>query len=61
MVQIQLFMKDKNMIDKEWLAKVALGASVYQTQEDIDSVEVDKFVAWLYKQYGIVQEEKAHG
>ena len=54
-------MKDKNMIDKEWLAKVALGARVYQTQEDIDSVEVDKFVAWLYKQYGIVQEEKAHG
>jgi hypothetical protein len=48
------------MIDKEWLAKVALGASVYQTQEDIDSVEVDKFVAWLYKQYGIVQEEKTH-
>jgi hypothetical protein len=49
------------MIDKEWLAKVALAAGVYQTQEDIDSVEVDKFVAWLYKQYGIVQEEKAHG
>jgi len=49
------------MIDKEWLAKVALGASVYRTQEDSNSVEIDKFVAWLYKQYGIVQEEKAHG
>jgi hypothetical protein len=61
MVQIQLFTKDKNMIDKEWLAKVALGARVYQAQEGSDKQEIEKFVAWLYKQYGIMQEDKAHG
>ena len=36
------------MSDKEWLEKILLAYKSYGP-----SVEVDDFIKWLYKQYGI--------
>jgi hypothetical protein len=44
------------MNDKEWLKKVELAAKVYNDQRlhrDFQAEEINKFVDWLYKQYGI--------
>lgn len=52
------------MNDKEWLEKVSLGCKVYnQTRlhRDFQADEVEKFVEWLYKQYGVVYERKDDG
>ncbi len=48
------------MTDKDWLEKVKLGAKVYNNQRlhrDFQAAEVNKFVEWLYKQYGVVLED----
>ena len=48
--------KDK-MNEKEWLERVRLGAKVYnegRLHRDFQAAEVDKFIEWLYKQYGVV-------
>lgn len=45
------------MTDKDWLERVRIGADVYNNQRmhrDFQADEVNKFVEWLYKQYGIV-------
>ena len=39
------------MIDKEWLERIIIAYKVYP----YPSVEIDTFIQWLYKQYGIVQ------
>lgn len=47
------------MNDKDWLDKVQLGAKVYNDQRlhrDFQAEEVEKFVEWLYKQYGVVYQ-----
>ena len=44
------------MLDKVWLEKVALGATVYnegRAHRDFQEEEILKFVEWLHKQYGI--------
>jgi hypothetical protein len=44
------------MTDKEWLDKVVLSATVYNSQRlhtDFQEDEVLKFVAWMHQQYGI--------
>lgn len=44
------------MTDKEWLSKVALAARVYNEQRlcrDFQAAEIDKFVQWMHKEYGI--------
>jgi hypothetical protein len=40
------------MNDKDWLEKVLLAQKTYGS-----SVEVDAFVKWLFKQYGIVHPD----
>ena len=48
------------MNDKEWLEKVKLGARVYNENRlcrDFQEAEVDKFIEWLYHQYGVVYEK----
>ena len=48
------------MNDKDWLEKVKLGCKVYnqsRMHRDFQADEVEKFVEWLYKQYGIVQPD----
>lgn len=45
------------MNDKEWLERTKLAAKVYNDQRlcrDFQAEEVQKFVEWLYKQYGVV-------
>lgn len=44
------------MLDKEWLSKVSLGATIYndgRMHRDFQEEEVLKFVEWLHVQYGI--------
>ena len=48
------------MNDKDWLDKVKLGAKVYNNgrlHRDFQADEVNKFVEWLYQQYGIVLQK----
>lgn len=50
------------MTDKEWLEKVKLAAQVYNDQRlhrDFQAEEIEKFVEWLYKQYGVVYNGKS--
>ena len=44
------------MQDKEWLDKVRLGKDVYNEKRmarDFQKDEIERFVQWLYYQYGI--------
>lgn len=41
-----------DIIDREWLEKVLIAAKVYDQEHDMNTAQY--FVAWLYKQYGIV-------
>lgn len=48
------------MNEKEWLERVRLGATVYnegRLHRDFQAAEVDKFVKWLYEQYGVVYKQ----
>lgn len=44
-------------MDKDWLDKITLGAKVYnetRAHRDFQADEVNKFVDWMHKQYGVV-------
>jgi hypothetical protein len=43
-----------NLTDKDWLAKVSTAYKVYSDQVG-PKLEIEYFIAWLYRQYGIVQ------
>jgi hypothetical protein len=40
--------------DKDWLEKIIIAYRAYP----YPSKEIERFTAWLYKQYGIVQPEQ---
>jgi hypothetical protein len=40
-----------NMTDKDWLERVTIAYRAYPDP----SKEIEKFIQWLYKQYGIVE------
>jgi len=42
------------MIDKDWLERIVIAYKVYP----YPSKEIEAFITWLYKQYGIVQNDK---
>jgi hypothetical protein len=42
------------MNDKQWLERVMIAYKVYP----YPSKDIEAFVAWLYQQYGIVQNDK---
>lgn len=49
------------MTEKDMLERVALAAKVYNNgrlHRDFQAEEIEKFISWLYKQYGIVQNDK---
>jgi hypothetical protein len=46
-----------NMTDKDWLEKVSIAYKVYSDQVG-PSLPLENFIAWLYRQYGIVQSGK---
>lgn len=44
------------MLDKDWLERVRVSMKYYndgRLHRDFQAAEVEKFVRWLYKQYGI--------
>jgi hypothetical protein len=42
------------MIDKNWLERIIVAYKVYP----YPSKEIERFINWIYKQYGIVQPVK---
>jgi hypothetical protein len=42
-----------HMIDKDWLERVTIAYKEY-TRQVGPSLPIEDFIAWLYKQYGIV-------
>ena len=42
-----------DMTDKDWLERVLIAYKAYP----YPSKEIERFTAWLYKQYGIVMPE----
>jgi hypothetical protein len=50
------------MTDKDWLEKVSLGLKVYnenRLHRDFQAAEIEKFVQWLFEQYGVVYNGKS--
>jgi hypothetical protein len=45
------------MNDKELLDRINIAYKVYP----FPSKEIEQFIQWMYKQYGIVQQEKKDG
>jgi hypothetical protein len=48
------------MIDKEWLNRVSIAYKVY-SKEHSPQLQVEQFISWLYKQYGIVDKDNKDG
>ncbi len=42
------------MYDKEWLEKMKIAYKVYP----YPSKEIEAFITWLYKQYGILEKKE---
>lgn len=42
------------MLDKEWLEKILVAYKAYP----YPNLEIEKFLQWLYSQYGIIQPKK---
>lgn len=42
------------MNDKEWLGKITIAYKNYPNKDK----NVEEFISWLYKQYGIVEPKK---
>lgn len=45
------------MNDKQWLERVSIAYTAY-SKDVSPSLPVEQFIAWLYKQYGIVPPSK---
>jgi hypothetical protein len=45
------------MNDKQWLERITIAYKAYP----YPNKEIEKFINWLYTQYGIVQPEKNNG
>jgi len=46
-----------NMTDKDWLEKVTIAYQEYSKQVG-PKLDIENFISWLYKQYGIVEPNK---
>ena len=42
------------MIDKDWLDRVSIAYKEYARQTS-PKLDIENFIAWLYRQYGIVE------
>ena len=45
------------MTDKDWLERVTIAYKEYSRQVG-PNLQIENFIAWLYQQYGIVQDKK---
>jgi hypothetical protein len=46
------------MNDKQWLEKVSLAYKVYADTVEGPKLDIEKFIKWLYEQYGILESNK---
>jgi hypothetical protein len=46
-----------NMTDKDWLEKVTIAYQEYSKQVG-PKLDIENFISWLYRQYGIVEPNK---
>ena len=46
-----------NITDKDWLERVTIAYKEYSKQVRLNP-PIENFIAWLYKQYGIVQPKE---
>jgi hypothetical protein len=46
-----------NLTDKDWLEKVSIAYKEYSRQVG-PHLHIENFIAWMYRQYGIVQEKE---
>lgn len=45
------------MNDKDWLNRITVAYKAYP----YPSIDIEKFIQWIYKQYGIVKPEDKDG
>ena len=45
------------MTDKDWLERVTIAYQEYSRQVG-PKLDIENFISWLYKQYGIVEPNK---
>jgi hypothetical protein len=43
-----------NITDKDWLEKITIAYKAYP----YPSKDIERFINWIYKQYGIIQPKK---
>jgi hypothetical protein len=46
------------MNDKKWLEKVSLAYQVYSDTVEGPKLDIEKFIRWMYDQYGIIEPKK---
>ena len=47
------------MNDKDWLRKIRIAFKVYKNNKPEEAESIDRFIHWLYQQYGIVFDEES--
>lgn len=45
------------MKDKEFLERIEMAYNVFKKQ-NVSSNDIEQFIAWLYTQYGYIQDKK---
>jgi hypothetical protein len=45
------------MKDKDWLERITIAYKVYSDQVG-PNLHIENFIAWMYRQYGIVQDKE---
>ena len=45
------------MKDKDWLERITIAYKVYSDQVG-PNLHIENFIAWMYRQYGIVQDRE---
>ena len=46
------------MNDKQWLEKVSTAYQVYADTKEGPKLDIERFIKWMYEQYGIVQQKE---
>jgi hypothetical protein len=44
--------------DNIWLAKIRLAFRVYKQAHPDEAESIDKFIAWLHKEYGFIYKDR---
>lgn len=52
-----MYSNSDKILDKEWLERIKIAYRVYPHQ----SKEIQDFISWIYRQYGIVEPKDTKG